>query len=257
MKIRSQTCTGLTLIELLVVIGIIGILASMTAVGLSGPRKRAKILQARIDMDNLRTAILDYQSEYSRLPASAAAEGGNGDMIYGTYGVAGFGGTPLINGSGHEASNQELTLILTSSMLNQFPQATNTVNEGHVRNSRKRTFLKANRVVSIQPGLGWDAVYRDPWGMPYIVTLDRNNDGFVQPALYRRDSVSQSASGGGLVGLARQSQPGTDNFALRQPVAIWSLGPDRSYSPLAKADGEIKIGGRMIRNSDNLVSWAK
>ena len=107
-----------------------------------------------------------------------------------------------VNGSGYEANNQGLNLILTSSQLNQFPSATSTVNEAHARNTQKKPFLQVNRATATNPGLGFDAVFRDPWGNPYIITLDSDNDGFVQPALYRLDAVSQASGDRGLMGLA-------------------------------------------------------
>ncbi|MFT4691009.1 MAG: hypothetical protein ACI9OD_003231 [Limisphaerales bacterium] len=176
-------------------------------------------------------------------------------MIYGTYGVSGYNGPMLANSSGYQANNQELVLILTSSELSQFPVATNTVNQANARNPQKTTFLYAQRALSTEPGLGWDAVYRDPWGMPYIVTIDLDQDGWVQPALYRLDSVGQKSGYAGHVGLARQIAGGSDNLGLRRRVAIWSMGPARAFTAGAKATGEAVIGGKTVRNSDNVLSW--
>jgi hypothetical protein len=34
------------------------------------------------------------------------------------------------------------------------------------------------------PGVGTDLVYRDPWGNPYIITMDLNYDEMCKDAFY-------------------------------------------------------------------------
>ena len=40
------------------------------------------------------------------------------------------------------------------------------------------------------PGVGPDGVYRDPWGNPYIITIDLNYDDKARDAFYRNPTVS-------------------------------------------------------------------
>ena len=45
------------------------------------------------------------------------------------------------------------------------------------------------------PGVGTDLVYRDPWGNPYIVTIDMNADGLTRDSFYAQQNVSGGANG--------------------------------------------------------------
>tara|TARA_Y100001934_G_scaffold196609_1_gene231777 strand:- start:2119 stop:2280 length:162 start_codon:yes stop_codon:yes gene_type:complete len=48
-----------------------------------------------------------------------------------------------------------------------------------------------------------------------------------------------------------------NTFAIRQPVAIWSMGSDGAFTPNAKANSEATVAGKTIKNHDNIVSWAE
>jgi len=61
------------LIELLVVIAIIAILAAMLLPALASAKKKAQIKKAQLEINQIVTAIHDYESAYSRLPVSPAA----------------------------------------------------------------------------------------------------------------------------------------------------------------------------------------
>ncbi len=41
-----------------------------------------------------------------------------------------------------------------------------------------------------QPGVDNDLVYRDPWGNPYIISMDLNYDDQTKDAFYGLDKVS-------------------------------------------------------------------
>ena len=61
---------GFTLLELLVVIGIIGLLASIMVVNLTGARKRARDTKRVADIRNLQTAAEDYYGKNSKYPTT-------------------------------------------------------------------------------------------------------------------------------------------------------------------------------------------
>ena len=118
-------------------------------------------------------------------------------------------------------------------------------------NPKKVNFLNAKDVTSAtQSGVGTAGVFRDPWGSPYIVTVDANYDGKTIDAFYGQRAVSEPSSGNvgrnsvGLVGLTRIEGR---LYQANSPVLVWSLGPDGSASASEKANQGV--------NKDNILSW--
>lgn len=237
---------GFTLVELLVVIGIIAILASISLPVLANVKKKAKIAQARTEMLGLAASIKQYDGDYNRYPASPAAESAsaNRDFTFGTFGI-----TQLVPGSVlnsfptapfYETNNAELVAILLD--------IDDGVNLNHRRNPRKNKYWNAKMVSSEINGVSTaDYVARDPFGMPYMVTLDMNDDNKCLDAVYGRASVSERAptDNVGFYGLSRTG-PG-EPFLLNAPVMIWSFGPDKEFDT-----GSANAGV----NRDNVLSWA-
>src|SRR6185436_13326537 len=80
----------------------------------------------------------------------------------------------------YQVNNSEVMSILLDEMTFHTPGGTPTVNDKHALNPKMKVFSKARRATSDQfapPGIGQDLVYRDPWGNPYIITLDLGNSG--------------------------------------------------------------------------------
>lgn len=65
-----QSKRGFTLIELLVVVAIIGILASVVMVGLSGARAKTRDAKRRADLKSLQGALSVYYANNGQYPAS-------------------------------------------------------------------------------------------------------------------------------------------------------------------------------------------
>ena len=258
-----QNRRGFTLIELLTVISIIGILMGMLIPTLSSAQKKAKIMLAKTDMQNIIGAINAYYGAYSRYPVVSDAMTFSGktgnDFTFGTcYSntstqVASKKVLPQIINKGlgaYNAPNSELISILmdtTDVKVNGV-----VVNADHRKNPEHTPFLNAKRASdNVSAGLGTDGVYRDPFGSPYIITLDLNGDNKCQDALYRTDAVSKDPQNPsdvkGLNGLTRPAPNIVNSFQIQGTITAWSLGPDRSASEVVSATAGV--------NKDNILSW--
>jgi hypothetical protein len=99
------------------------------------------------------------------------------------------------------------------------------------------------------PGVGPDGVYRDPWGVPYIISFDLNGDGKCRDLFYSRQSVSQKDGKTGFNGLLNTSDAGGNgnNFAYHGNIMVWSFGRDKTASVGANAE--------TVPNKNNILSW--
>jgi prepilin-type N-terminal cleavage/methylation domain-containing protein len=216
-KATDRNC-AMTLIELLFVIVVIGILVAMLFPARSGHgyqgRSKAK---ARVEISNIETAIQQYSANYARWPVSTNVEqSGLADFTFGTAGTA--ASTAVTNGSTIEANNSEIMSAIMD--MNCFRNGKHTPNHDGALNPRRIAFLVAQIATDNKSGLGEDGVYRDPWGNPYIITIDLNNDGMCCDTFY-----SQSSN----------------------RVMVWSFGPDGKADPNTKANQGV--------NKDNVLSW--
>jgi type II secretory pathway pseudopilin PulG len=229
---RDGLGSGFTLLETLVVVSIIMVLAAILLPTFGAAKKQVKVKLARLEMSTIVAAINQYQSVYSLPPISrtaiAASTHGSPDFTCGTVLPDGstVSSTKVVStgNAGYQNCNSEVMAILAD---NDFYPNTN-----HVRNPQRHSFLSAKSAAKANgPGLGSDCLFRDPWGNPYIVTVDVNLDGTCQDGFYYP-----------------LTKPGTP-VLVKGPAMVWSFGPD------GKAELDAKTGPKGGANRDNVLSW--
>jgi general secretion pathway protein G len=72
---------GFTLIELLIVIAIVGILAGLVLVAVTGANEKARIAVVKVTIDNLRNALSAYYDDVLYYPAGEGDDEGNINMV--------------------------------------------------------------------------------------------------------------------------------------------------------------------------------
>lgn len=248
-SLRSERA-GFTLIELLVVIAIIGILAAMIFPALGRAKIAAQRGQAKTDISNIVTAIAQYESTYGQLPAVDRNFSGATDVTYGYV-----PSNPQPPKTVSIGTNSGIVSILMATESFRSTPVVYSVNKGNVKNPKQIKFLtpklsSGNAAVNdFTSGVGVDGEYRDPWGNPYVITIDSDNSGSCRDALYARQSVSQQNNQTGHNGLFNQPNAtgASDEFDLKAEYMVWSQGQDKKANTGQKAN----LGD----NKDNILNW--
>jgi hypothetical protein len=185
---------------------------------------------AKIEMSGLTTAIEAYETDYNRLPFASYPT--NEDIT--------FGVSPSELQNLHKPrrtslveSNSELIVVLMDINYG--------VNTNHQLNPKQVKYLNAKMSGDLTSrGVGTDYQYRDPWGNPYVISLDANQDGLVCDAVYSNPALYPDQTNNSMV---------NTNGIFEKPgkAMVWSRGPDGKASIDVPAKGGV--------NKDNILSW--
>lgn len=238
----------ISLSRVLVYVGLVGLLVGFLMPEFScRPPKRSNRARATKEIQDIKSGMENFRSYYGRWPVPVVVtKAANPDFTFGTYETAGEQGTNVLSDSKrrYQANNSALMFILMSE---EHP----VYNPHFANNPEKKVFLRPTPINDRNgpPGIGPDRVYRDPWGNPYIISLDMDGDGWTQDAFYSLTKVSGVLARGpkGVNGLSSRSGLGTNDFLSGEKIMIWSFGPDGRADPNIGADEGV--------NQDNIVSW--
>ena len=207
-----------TLTEVLTVIAIIGILAAITTPVVIMSRDRGRVAQAQGDITAIVTALKQMDSDYHRVLDKNGKIGGK--SVSATSGVA------KVDGDAYDAMIAELSAPKSGGL---------TVSV----NKRKKIYLDPKK--EFDPSKDYNkvdadsnidnkaALYRDPWGNPYVV--------YIKVA--RDDSLA--------IPDTSKTIPG--NFAA------YSFGPNGTDDKGCNADLENCISSGTHRDHDDIASW--
>jgi len=225
------------LIELLTVIAIIAILMGLLLPALNAAKNAARKSQAKNDITNMVTAVKAFYSEYGFYPI--APGGAAADQEYG--------------GANDQTGNQDVVNILRADANSADTLSSGTATTPISVNTREVVYLdvplvKDNKnpksglsststtasTIGANKGAG---VWYDPWGTPYIVTIDGNYDGYVGPlataVLLNYSDVNYVQFNGG--------------NAVQGGVIAGSFGADRVQGSATNS--------KVFQGSDDILSW--
>lgn len=216
---------------LLLIIVLAAIVATLLLPSLLSASIRARIASAKVETIAVVAAIKKYDEIYGRLPSPVSRVGG--DITFGTAGI---------EGSSTQRPNVPLQISTNSPVMTAIMNLDWSANSGYAINTNRIIFLEVCMVSDTRSGgvSTVDKQFRDPWGNPYVISLDANGDGLVCDAVYGSAFVSSTGTSGALTNIG-----GT--YQLPGKVMVWSRGPDGKASATVDANSGV--------NKDNVLSW--
>jgi prepilin-type N-terminal cleavage/methylation domain-containing protein len=207
-RMSKEDRDAFTLVELLVVIAIIAALLGLAFPVFQGVLDRAKKVQAKNDVTQIVTAVNAFYTEYGKYP--------------------------LVTDDTPIANNSDLFYTLRA--------AASGANVGNAVNTRQIVFISPPDVkdtTNPRSGIGTDGKYYDPWGTPYVVTIDGNYDNQIANPYSDSDGSAGAAQ-------------------LRSGVIACSFGKNGALGGGAAASSkyapESGTAGKYKHSSD-VISW--
>jgi len=209
---------------------------------------RPHISKAKLEEADLVNAINAYYTEYARFPLADSTTVTNLDITCGIDPVPTQYFGHAYGNSGHSrliTTNSAVVIILMDLDFG--------VNAGHKSNPKQIKFLTTKIIDdTTSPGVSQiDHEYRDPWGTPYVITMDLNNDGLCSDYVYQQQAISQTVKnsqiGFNSLSNSASTNGNSDNFYLHGKVMVWSAGPDKKFDAQIPANSGV--------NKDNVLSW--
>jgi prepilin-type N-terminal cleavage/methylation domain-containing protein len=245
--LQRGTQGAFTLVELLVVIAIIAILAAMILPVFNVAMTHAKKTQAKLEANQIVNAIEQYDSQYSRMPVSSfVQQSGSNNVTYGatSYTSSSSTGNQFPDPSWTDIQGGYVTpvgLYMTNNSdvmamllnLTNYPNSSQfTVNTNYQKNPMRTIFLNGKYTAdTVSPGIGTDLNYRDPWGNPYLITIDLNDDNKAEDAFYTYAPMSASTTTPGAAGVNGLSYQASDKYYVYHGnVMVWSMGPNGPFN---------------------------
>lgn len=196
--------SAFTLIELLVVISIIAILAGLTFSGIGTAMLAAKRVQARNDMSQIALGVTSYYTEYGKYPV-----------------VTGTIDSVAVYGAGTQGNHQIIDVLRCTTAW-----AATDSTSSPPQNPRQIQFLQPKVLTSGVTATtatkgcvnGSSGNWYDPWGTQYIIFMDADYAGDIDPSLIFSDFTSTNKPSFG-VGVASVGYYYTKN-KLTQPDAF-------------------------------------
>ncbi len=189
-----------------------------------------KITRAVIEVQDLANAIRAYEQDYDHLPLADVSS--NADITLG-FDSAEIEGLNFIKGTRIVLKNSDALIILSDLDVG--------VNAGHKLNPRQIKYISPKLVEGIEPGFSMkDYQYRDPWGNPYVISLDADRNGLTRDAFYANTNLFTNAVASPLILT-------NGGYEFPGKVMIWSRGPDGKASSIIPANAGV--------NQDNIESW--
>jgi len=232
---------GLTLLEILAVIAIIAILASILIPAIVRGKIRAKVGMAKVDCQTIATSIKQYYDDYKRYPTRKGQKANTkgGDL---TYGFPFYDDKDNLTYSTDPPNSDAILILIDNTELSD-------VNKNHRANYKKTRYFEPKMTGNYDDqGIGPDGIFRDPFGNPYVITVDLNNDDMCSDHVHELPGISGIPSEKiGHHGLMRESIEGKELFVLPATVMVWSVGPDREFSS--------GLNAKEGTNYDNIIGW--